>query len=80
MSDNKVKPLRWTPEGSASTPFGQYLVVREDWNDDEDFWFVCFQGKPCAKCGEHATESAAKDAAWEDYQQRVLSAIERSGD
>ena len=72
----KVKPLVWTAKGYAQTPFGKYLVVREDWSGEEDFWFICFAGKPYGKCGEHATLEAAKAAAQADYEARILAAIE----
>lgn len=72
----KVKPLRWTSKSYAETPFGKYLVVREDWSDGQDFWFVCFAGKPYAKCGEHGSEEAAKAAAQADYERRIREALE----
>ena len=72
----KVKPLVWTAKGYAQTPFGKYLVVREDWSGEEDFWFICFAGKPYGKCGEHGSEEAAKAAAQADYERRILDALE----
>lgn len=77
MTDQiKIKPLTWTAKGYASTPFGKYLVVCEDWSCEEDFWFVCFAGKPYGPCGEHATEEAAKAAAQADYERRIREALE----
>lgn len=72
----RVSPLVWTAKGYAQTPFGKYLVVREDWSGQEDFWFVCFAGKPYGQCGEHSSEEAAKAAAQADYEARILAAIE----
>lgn len=72
----QVKPLVWTSKGYAQTPFGKYLVAREDWSGQEDFWFVCVAGKPYGKCGEHSSAKAAKAAAQADYEARILAAIE----
>jgi len=76
MDKPRVKPLVWTSKGYAETPFGNYLVVREDWSGKDDFWFVCFAGKPYAKCGEHGSEETAKAAAQADYEARILAALE----
>jgi hypothetical protein len=76
MDKPRVKPLSWTSKGYAETPFGNYLVVREDWSGQDDFWFVCFAGKPYGKCGEHGSEEAAKAAAQADYEARILAALE----
>lgn len=73
----RVKPLSWTAKGYAATPFGKYLVVKEDWSGEEDFWFVCFAGKPYGKCGEHSSEAAAMAAAEADYKARFLAMIEQ---
>ena len=75
MGRVRVKPLEWTAKGYAQTPFGKYLAVREDWSGEEDFWFICFAGKPYGKCGEHSTEEAAKAAAQADYEARILAAL-----
>jgi hypothetical protein len=72
----RVKPLVWTQKGYAETPFGKYHVVMEDWSGQDDFWFVCFAGKPYGKCGEHGSEEAAKAAAQADYESRILEALE----
>ena len=72
----RVKPLVWTQGGYAETPFGKYHVVMEDWSGQDDFWFVCFAGKPYGKCGEHGSEEAAKAAANADYEARILAALE----
>jgi hypothetical protein len=76
MDKPRIKPLVWTQKGYAETPFGKYLVVREDWSGQDDFWFVCFAGKPYGKCGEHGSEEAAKAAANADYEARILAALE----
>lgn len=76
MDKPRVRPLDWTKKGYAETPFGKYHVVMEDWSGQDDFWFVCFAGKPYGKCGEHASEVAAKAAAQADYEARVLAALE----
>lgn len=76
MDKPRVKPLDWTKKGYAETPFGKYHVVMEDWSGQDDFWFVCFAGKPYGKCGEHGSEVAAKAAAQADYEARILAALE----
>jgi len=76
MNKPRVSPLVWTAKGYAQTPFGKYLVVRGDWSGQEDFWFVCFAGKPYGQCGEHSSEEAAKAAAQADYEARILAALE----
>ena len=69
-----VKPLVWH-KGKALMPYGSYLVVQEDW-DDEPFWFVMINGRAYGKCGEHSTEESAKAAAQADYEARILAAID----
>ena len=76
MDKPRIKPLVWTQKGYAETPFGKYHVVMEDWSGQDDFWFVCFAGKPYGKCGEHGSEEAAKAAAQADYEARILAALE----
>lgn len=70
----EVKPLEWSGKGTATTPFGNY-VVAEAYNAEEPFWFLYFAGRPYGPGGEHKTEEVAMAAAQADYERRIREAL-----
>lgn len=75
-----VKPLRWTEEGDAGTPFGAYTVRDAEGGADGYQWtFHSYPfGVPDDTIYKHA--SLAKAAAQADYTQRILSALTKPED
>lgn len=74
----KPKPLKWTEEKygwRAMTPFGAYLVEKDDGKNRTSDWFTTFRSGEIDDC-DHETDQAAKAACEADWERRVKECCE----